>query len=358
MSAKTQITGYQNVRAAARDYLAYSSDLQGDRDVRDYRQLPLEVDPPRHQLYREAVQPLFMADRLAPKYETFRQEARELISTLGRTEPAELESELALPYVLKCLTHIFNRPQDYEEWYSWGPDVWTAASRAAGDAEDKLVRSGVTLQTYLDRVFDEAEEEQRDDVWGFVSRIEIDGKQITRKEAQGIANVLLAGGRDTVVKLCTGMVWHFIKHPEDRIFLTENPEARKAAIDELLRYLTPLPKMERIPAAIHDLPIEQHDPEKFVDLSFVSANFDRTVFSDPETIDIHRPKQPHLAFGFGRHSCMGMNITEHESRAFITELLENWPDWQFSEEPDIHWEQYPDFKYLSVFRSVKVISTR
>ena len=333
-----QIRGYLEVREAAKDFENYSSDLQGDRDTRDYKQLPLEVDPPRHTVLRAAVQPLFMGDVIAKHREAFQAHARKLIDGIQERGGAEIADEFALPFVIGCLSIIYNRPQDFEEWLSWGPDVWTAESyskaKQAGEKAEH-VRSGATLQAYLDRVFDAAEnnavaDPENQDVWDFVSKIQIDGERITRKEMQGIANVLLAGGRDTVIKLVTGLVWHLVRNPQDREFLQANPEWFNRTIAEMVRYLTPLPGMERV-----------HDGE-YVVLSFVSANYDKDIWSDPEVVNIHRERKPHLAFGFGRHSCMGMNITEHEVGALLGVLVNEWPRWELASEPKIAWAETQD----------------
>ncbi|MEN9607272.1 MAG: hypothetical protein RL605_1100, partial [Actinomycetota bacterium] len=263
--ARTEIRGFDAVRAAARDIASYSSDLLGDRDVRDYRQLPLEADPPRHTKFREAVQPLFHSDAISRHSDAYRSLARRLIDSVAEADASvDIPSQVALPYVIGCLTINYNRPQDYDEWLSWGPDVWTADVYRSGvessvseqahrerDFAAASDRDGRTLQAYLDRVFDEAERkvaagEPASDAWDFVARLEIDGKAVDRKEMQGIANVLLAGGRDTVIKLITGLTWHLIGNVEDREFLIANSGKHQSAIDELVRYLSPLPKMERI----------------------------------------------------------------------------------------------------------------
>lgn len=354
--ARTEIRGFDAVRAAARDIEHYSSDLLGDRDVRDYRQLPLEADPPRHTLFRQAVQPLFHSDAIAQHTEAYRALARKLIDQVAEAEvPLDVPSQIALPYVIGCLCINYNRPGDYDEWLSWGPDVWTADAYRAGSLreESELAhrerdfaaesdRDGSTLQAYLDRVFDEAERkiaagEPSVDAWDFVARLEVDGVAIDRKEMQGIANVLLAGGRDTVIKLITGLVWHLINSPADREFLVDNPNKYQSAMDELVRYLSPLPKMERIKPEYLSLGDLERPEEAYVLLSWASANHDPSAWTAPESIDIHRGRQPHLGFGHGKHSCMGMNVTEYETKAFLAELLGNWPDWKFAAPPDIAW---------------------
>ena len=374
---RSEIRGYDAVRNAAKDFQTYSSNLLGDRDVRSYRQLPLEADPPRHTSFRSAVQPLFMGEVIAKHRPAFEQHARSLLQAIEANGGGEISNDLALPYVIGCLTIIYNRPQDYDEWLSWGPDVWTAEAhqnRSVSKASEQAhrernfdiasERSGAVLQSYLDRVFDHAErnvitDPGKQDVWDFVSQLEIDGARITREEMQGIANVLLAGGRDTVIKLVTGLVWHLIGHPEDRAFLTNNAEWFNRTIAEMVRYLSPLPKMERALAEQAALPDSERDPSRYVLLNFVSANHDRDVWPDADVIDIHRERQPHLAFGLGRHSCMGMNITEHEVGALLNVLLTAWPNWSFDGLPEIDWAQDEDkngnpITYIDRFKSLRV----
>ena len=374
---RTEIRGYDAVRSAAKDFQTYSSDLLGDRDVRNYRQLPLEADPPRHTQFRQAVQPLFMSEAIAKHKEAFQGHAKRLIAAIASRGGGEIASELALPYVIGCLTIIYNRPQDYEEWLSWGPDVWTAEVHRSGTVSEESERAhrernfdvasdrdGKVLQDYLDRVFDHAESQvvtdpARQDVWDYVSQIVINDQKITRPEMQGIANVLLAGGRDTVIKLVTGLVWHLMQNPSDRDFLASNPEWFNRTIAEMVRYLSPLPKMERVLAEDVHIPDAERDTSRYVLLNFVSANHDRDVWPDADRIDIHRERKPHLAFGLGRHSCLGMNITEHEVGALLTVLLESWPDWTFDGEPEIVWADDLDkdgnvIHYIDRFKKLRV----
>lgn len=176
---------------------------------------------------------------------------------------------------------------------------------------------------------------------------------------QGIANVLLAGGRDTVIKLISGLIWHLIRKPEDREFLAANTDWFNRTIAEMVRYLSPLPKMERVLAEDAVLPDSERDPSKYVLLNFVSANHDRDIWPDADVINIHREKKPHLAFGLGRHSCMGMNITEHEVGSLLSVLLADWPNWQFDGTPDIEWAEDQDkngdpITYIDKFKSLRV----
>lgn len=318
-----EIKGHKAVREALRDTATYSSDLQGDADVRDYRQLPLEVDPPRHHLYRAALTPLFVKPSIEKLIPEFEENTRNKLQAFFKNG-GEVVSELALPLVMANLGTIYNRPQDVAEWISWGPDVWTASGPT---------RSGDVLHSYLDRVYLEALSSNCDDVWQQIANLEIDGSVISAEEFRGIAGVLLAGGRDTVVKLLTGIVWHLGNSPEDFQRVKNDPSLIDGAIQEFLRFLTPLPAMARTttPESINkDLP-----EDRYVQISFISGNFDETVFENPYLLDISRPRNPHLSFGFGPHTCLGNHIAEIEARVFLKELLNSPKNWKILGDSEI-----------------------
>lgn len=346
----TRITGYRAVRDAARDVEAYSSDLLGERDIRSYRHLPLESDPPRHSLFRDALQPLFMGAAIEPFRDRFADAASARIDELAARGGGELVTELVLPYVIDCLCLFYNRPQDHAELLSWGLDVFSIDGRA----------STRTVDSYVERVMLETEEqdggdEARLDMWDRIARLSIDGTPLSREEKHGIASLLLAGGRDTIVKLVTGLAWHLIRTPEDRLHLSENPGSYNVAISELSRFLSPLPEIERV-ATAGGARHPSAEP-RYVRLSFVSANLDRTVWPDADRIDIHRPRVPNLAFGFGRHSCMGMALAQTEAKAFLDAFLADGRDWSFDGEPQIEWGTAPGseaVEHLNRFVAVPV----
>ena len=334
--ASRTIVGHKQVREALRDTQTFSSDLQGDDDVRDYRQLPLEVDPPRHHLYRAALAPYFVKPSIELLVPHFQEHAERLISEFFAAKNRDVIKDLALPLVMQNLGVIYRRPHDVGEWISWGPDVWTAESD---------VRDGKVLHRYLDQIYQEALDERNDDIWNEIAHLEIDGRQISAKEFRGIAGVMLAGGRDTVVKLFAGIIWHFGRKPEDLVLLRNHPDLMSGAIQEFLRFLTPLPVMNRTLVAessASDLP-----DDRYVGISFISGNFDSSVFANPFELDFHRAKNPHLSFGFGPHTCLGNHIAEIEARVFLQVLLDSAFTWEIaSEEIRFHAEPYslvPDY---------------
>ena len=376
---RQEIRGFRAVRDAARNWEEYSSDLLGDRDVRSYRQLPLEADPPRHTKFRMALSEFFSSSSIEPHEKAFEELAERLLNNVEGKKRFKVEEDLVLPFVIGCLTIIYSRQQDFDEWVSWGPDVWTAASYQRGETDANsqaalrerdfsvpTTRSGETLQAYLTRVFDEAEArvskgEDTRDVWDFVAAMEIDGRRVDRLEMQGVANVLLAGGRDTVIKLLSGFVWHLVKNPQDVSLLQSQKENLKSAIGEMARFISPLPRMERAPREYAVGPDSEREVEKYVLLSFVSANHDKSQWENPNVVDFTRERNPHIAFGFGAHSCLGQNITEFEGSAFLRALLPRIRNWRFAAEPVIDWaraelEDGNETVHISSFLDLQIVT--
>lgn len=340
--ASKTIVGHKAVREALRDTETYSSDLQGDSDVRDYRQLPLEVDPPRHHLYRVALAPYFVKPSIELLIPEFKKHTETLVADFFSDSSLEVGRDLALPLVMKNLGAIYSRPQDVTEWISWGPDVWTAESEK---------RDGKVLHRYLDAIYKEALQLSNDDIWNKIAHLEINGVQVSADEFRGIAGVMLAGGRDTVVKLFTGIMWHFGKKPQDLQLLRARPELFGPAIQEFLRFLTPLPVMNRtlVPESSGlDLP-----DDRYVGISFISGNFDETVFTDPYEINFNRGRNPHLSFGFGPHTCLGNHIAEIETKVFLEALLSSHIDWEIVTE-EIRFHPTPYEKVPDHFGTIKV----
>jgi len=325
------IKGSKAVREAARDYDRYSSNLQGDQDVRDYKQLPLEVDPPDHTEMRALLAPWFSKENVAKFEPEFRKIAKHLIGSFNNE--VEITHELALQMIVQCLGVVFGRPQDVQEWYSWGPDTWIT--------DEDGIRHGDHLDIYLKATFDELDENPTEDLFGVLNRAEFSGRALTRKEKYGMANLVLAGGRDTVVKLISGSLWHLANTKEHLQTLKNQPERIPEFINEMVRFLSPLPMMHRVDTEQTTNP----DEPIYTWLSFVSANQDKEVIKDPEQIKLDRGANPHLGFGYGRHSCIGMHLAQLEAKVVLEEWFLKFTDWDILPTSEIFFD-LEDYVYI------------
>lgn len=326
-----EITGHADLKAASKDWTRFSSDLQGDTDVRTYRQLPLEVDPPAHTAYRAILAPVFGRQEVAGLEPHLRGVATDLVAKLARQGSSEAVQELALPMVAASIGLAFGRPQDIDELRGWGTETWQ--TRPDGS------RDGTRLDAYLARVFDEAARRPGDDAFSRIAAGRIDGRPLTRLEMFGMGNLILAGGRDTVIGLIAGAIWHLAGEGQERARLARDPVRIPAAIEELLRFLSPLPRMERKAAMDVAGPWGHAAGGDVVLLGFSRANHDPAVFLDPDAIHLERSPNPHVAFGNGPHTCIGVHLARIEARVFLEELLAAVPDWRVGDGARITFER-------------------
>ena len=298
------ILRYKDVRTAAADWRTYSSDapfqvpIPSEEDMRPVRQLPIETNPPEHTAYRALVEPFFRQ----PKDPAFAARIEGLVDRLlaeAMERPStEVVRELALPLQSMALTHLLRVPEEEaEEWIGWGTHVF----RDGADGAAK----GSVLTRYIDNQLDRAAAKPGDDFFSVLTRVEIDGRPLTRDEMMGFANLTFAGGRDTIIQTVAGVVGHLAAHPEHLVALRDNPALLNTAAEEFFRFLSPLTHIGRVcPRATEVLGVPVAAGER-ISLVWASANRDAAVFRDPDAVVLDRKPNPHVAFGSGPHNCLG-----------------------------------------------------
>ncbi len=309
------VRGHAAVRAAAKDWTTFSSALQGDADVRDYRQLPLEVDPPAHDAYRALLLPAFGRVEVGAMEPAFRTVAAALVREAVARGRCDAVHDLAFPMVLQSLAIALGRPQDVEEWRTWGLETW----RVHADG----TRDGELLDRYLDRVIAEAvaAPDAAGDLYARLAAARLDGRALSASELRGVIGLVLAGGRDTVVKLVAGAIWHLAQAPDERARLAAAPSRLPVAIDEWLRWLSPLPRMPRLLAAAATIDGVHHEAGCLVAIDFASANHDASIHDAPDVPRLDRRPNPHVAFGAGPHTCVGAHLARVQARVLLETLL-------------------------------------
>jgi cytochrome P450 len=318
-----ELTSLDEVRAAAKDWQRFSSRLQGDPDVRDYPQLPLEVDPPEHGAYRALVDPILGRRAVLALEPEIRAIARGLIGKFARRGRIEAVHELAIPMVATTIATMLGRSGDADELATWGISSW--------EVRPDGTRSGARIDAYVARALDEGADPARLDAFAALTRATLGDRPLTRLEQVGIANLLLAGGRDTVILVLCGAMWHLASNAGARARLRAEPDRLPLAIEEYLRYLSPNPGMERRAVSDAGGTWGRARAGELVVLGWGPANHDPSAFEAPGEIRLDRRPNPHLAFGSGPHTCTGIHLARHEARVFLEELLAAVPDWRIAE---------------------------
>jgi cytochrome P450 len=309
---------HEDVRQAAKDWTRFSSDapfkvpIPTEEDVRSVRQLPLEVDPPAQQEYRAIVEPFFNRAKLPEMIAQVNSLIETLVNQALARESVEIVREFAIPLQSRALAVLLAMPQaEAEIWIGWGTHVFRE-----GDGTSK----GAALEAYTNRLLDRAAAAPGADFFSALTQAKFQGRPLTREEMLGFCSIVFAGGRDTIINSISHVIGHLSAKPADFAFLREDPKRIVGASEEFFRVLsasTHLARLCRAKTELHGVTVE---PGQFVSLNFAAANYDETVFECPEEVRLDRRPNPHVAFGFGPHLCLGAAHARLIVRSLITTL--------------------------------------
>ncbi len=303
--AMPMLLRYADVRRAAADHANFSSDVLGrvtipaEDKIRTFRQLPIESNPPQTQAFRDIVMPIFRRPRAAD----FKDKVVALVDTLLdnalQAETLEVVSEFALPLQSRAMALLFNMPMtEAEVWIGWGTHAYRVAGRNDATKAAQLI-------DYISEKLDQAKDAPGDDLFGVLTRATIDGTPLTRDQMTGFAHLAFSGGRDTVINSITEAVRFLALNPGAFDQLRSTPTLIPSAVEELFRVISPISFIGRTCPHASDIHGQPVAAGQRVALGWASANFDETVFPDPQDMRIDRRPNPHLAFGIGAHSCLG-----------------------------------------------------
>ena len=317
------ILRHEDVRRAAKDWQTFSSDapfrvpIPSEEEVRSMRQLPVEIDPPEHTEYRAIVEPFFARAKMPgviAGIEALIEAA--LTDALGR-KSIEVVNGFALPIQSRALTHLLDVPESEAEiWIGWGIHVFRVADGELGKEK------GAALEVYLRQAFERALANPGDDFFSALTRATFRGRSLTRDEMMGFANLTFAGGRDTIINSISGVIGYLAGNPGALEFLRQDPKRIVGASEEFFRAITPLTHIGRVcpvDTDVHGVPVKA---DHRVSLCWASANHDETVFDAPEEVRLDRKPNPHVAFGFGTHLCLGAPHARLIVRSLLRSLCE------------------------------------
>lgn len=313
------IHSYRALRQTARDWENFSNDALGriqipaEDKTRTFRQYPIETDPPAHTAYRALVQDMFNKP-FDPAYVALIESLVDRMVS-GALEQGEVEivEGFALPLQSRALTLLLGMPMSEADlWIGWGLHVFRA------EHGYDLERAG-RLVDYIGERLDRADQ-WPDSLFAYLREARLEGRPLTRDEQMGMAHLVFAGGRDTVIRLISAGIAFLAENPATLGRLRDEPGLAVTATEELVRYLSPLPYLGRIcrdGASIEGVAVA---PGQRVALCYAEANRDPEVFTDPDQIIPDRRPNPHVGFGSGPHSCLGSAHARLLSRSVMLTL--------------------------------------
>ena len=293
----------------------------------------LRMDPPRHNRLRKAVIPAFTPRQVAGLEPEIRRIARDTLDAAESTGPVDLVERIAAPLPMIVIAELLGvPPADAPRFRRWS-DAMIAAG--AGEFSEATRGAAIELVRY---VLDVAEERRRRPRADLISRLveaRVDGRPLSDLELGMFGLTLLVAGNETTRNLIAGGALALLRHPHQHRRLRAEPGLLPNAIEEMLRFVTPIRHVARRATAdvrMRGQDVRAGDPVVFF---YGSANRDEEVFGESaERFDItRRDARRHLAFGFGEHVCLGASLARLEARVLFEELLQRWPRWELADHP-------------------------
>jgi len=289
----------------------------------------INMDDPLHKRRRGLVNRGFTPRRVDDHEPRIRAICRELVANVAGAGRCDFVRDLAAPLPMIVIGDMLGvEPEDRAALLRWSDELIEGTSATATPAQRAAAATAFgEYAAYHRRVVEDRRARPRDDLMSVLVRAEIDGERLDDEALLQESLLILVGGDETTRHVISGGMLALIRHPEQRALLAREPARIATAVEEMLRWVTPIQNMNR--TATRDLELRGQRIRKGdkVLLLYASANRDERVFDEPGRFDVTRDPNPHLAFGgYGTHHCLGASLARLELRVMFEELLAALPD--------------------------------
>jgi cytochrome P450 len=319
-----------------RDQERFSSELGGtfipsltEQSLLTFRQMMLNMDHPRHTRLRRILQPIFTPKSVARLRASIEQNATDILDD-ARGE-FDLVTVVSAEMPLRVLADLFGMPPDDRQLiFEWSNALLGADNPGAAQHAADSMNALAGMMAYGQAMADDRRASPRDDIVSRIVNAEVDGERLTDTEFQMFWLLLVVAGNETTRNAVSGAVVALHEHGLWS-WLAEHPEHLDTAVEELIRYVSPVHQFRR--TATRDVVLgDQYvrAGDKVV-MWFSAANRDPSVFSDPHRLDLLRRPNPHVAFGIGPHFCLGAHLARLEAAEMLRQLLVHTPNMTIGE---------------------------
>jgi len=296
----------------------------------------INLDDPEHKRRRNLVNAGFTKRRVADQEAKIRSIVRGLLDAVAPRGECEFVREVAAPLPMIVIGDMLGvEPEDRNELLRWSDDLLRAIGVDDEQLKRKQMLASLAYFDYARRVVADRRRSARDDLVSVLVHSQIDGERLTEEEILQESLLILVGGDETTRHVITEGTEALIRHPDQRRGLLEDPARIPTAVEEMLRWVTPIKNMNRTATCDVELRGQKIRQGDRVLLLYESANRDERVFRNPDRFEVGRSPNEHLAFGgFGAHFCLGASLARLELRVMFEELLARFPDLELaSQEP-------------------------
>ena len=325
------ISRYEDVHNALRQPRLFSS-AEDPIDLGTPRALiPLQVDPPHHARYRRLLDPLFSPKAVDAMEDDVRELARALLGDLVDRESCDFHTEFAVPFPCTIFLRIMGLPlEDLDQFLAWKDGIIRPAVDDHFDLDamrNARRQAGQAIDAYFESAIDERLNTPADDLLTLFLNAEVGGERLDRDEVLGLCYLFLLGGLDTVTASLDCMIARLATHPDERRRLVEDPSVIPSAVEELLRFETPVTMVPRVATESTTLGTCPIGKGTHVMLLLGAADTDERAFDRPDKVDFDRAGNRHFAFSAGPHRCLGSHLARRELRVALEEWHREIPDY-------------------------------
>jgi cholest-4-en-3-one 26-monooxygenase len=297
----------------------------------------IDMDDPAHLLRRKLVNAGFTRKRLKDQDATIGALCDWLIDAVCERGECDFVRDVAAPLPMAVIGDMLGvLPDEREIFLKWSDDMMVGLSSTVSDADMQATLDAFTAYNdYTRSKIEQRRAEPTDDLISVLVHSEVDGERLTDDEILQETLLILVGGDETTRHTISGGTEQLIRSRDQWEVLRNDPGLLPGAIEEMLRWTSPLKNMCRtLSADIEFHGTQLYQGEKML-LMFESANFDEAAFEEPDSFNVRRNPNSHLTFGFGTHFCLGNQLARIELVNMTTRVMQRLPDLQLASEDEL-----------------------
>ncbi|TMB94106.1 MAG: cytochrome P450 [Chloroflexi bacterium] len=307
----------------------------------------LVSDPPDHSRLRGLVNKAFSAGMVRSLEPRIREIVECLLDTAAEREQMDVIADFAYPLPLTVIAELLGVEPEKRDFFRRASTKIAIALGPATDAAIAMraVEGRNELLVYFDSLIQKRRDEPRSDLVSALIQAEEAGTFLGHGELLAMLLLLLVGGHETTVNLIGNGLLALLHHPQPFALLAEEPGCEKRAVEELLRWDSPVQYSGRVAKEDLELGGKTIRAGQTLRLILGSANRDPEVFTDPDSLDLRREPCPHVAFGAGIHFCLGGQLARLEGQIALSSLVRRFPGMRLATEA-LRWRQAPVLRGL------------
>lgn len=294
----------------------------------------IDMDDPSHLLRRKLVNAGFTRKRVMDKLPAIGNLCDTLIDAVCEKGECDFVRDIAAPLPMAVIGDMLGvAPQERDLLLKWSDDLVCGLSSHVDEDTVKLLMDTFAAYTaFTMDVIGKRRAEPTDDLFSILVNSEVEGSRMSDDEIVFETLLILIGGDETTRHTLSGGTEQILRHRDQWDRLVADPDKLPLAVEEMLRWTSPVKNMCRTLTADTEFHGTQLRKDEKIMLMFESANFDEEVFGDPENFRIDRNPNNHVAFGFGTHFCMGNQLARLELKIMLTKVLQRLPDLRLADE--------------------------